>query len=142
VLDTASIHVGKRITAVSGQAIDHQNKNLPWSVQMGYQSTIGLTPSKTKITHGSLRIILPMIALRLWNTETSFPQFVQDGECATFGPFLRTINTITSRSTKESRSHRRATRRRILLSPRRIQCVIFTTFFDHMQMSRSQFDRM
>jgi len=80
-----------------GATIDHQNKNLPWSVQMGYQSTIGLTPSKTKITHGSLRITLPTIALRLRNTETSFPQFVQDGECATFGPFLRTINTITSR---------------------------------------------
>lgn len=86
-----------------------RNKDLPWSVQMGYQFTIGLTPSKTRLTHGSTRIITSdRIAPRLQETqETSSPQFVQDGECATLeGPFLRArdqYNYVTL--TKENRSH-------------------------------------
>lgn len=88
---------------------------------MGYQFTIGLTPSKTRLTHGSTRITTSgtdRAAPTERHTRNFFSnEFVQDGECATLrGPFLRArdqYNYVTL--TKENRStHRRTTRRRIL----------------------------
>lgn len=116
-----SIHVGRTWRPVRGATANTENKDSPWSVQMGYQFTTGSTPGETRLTRGSPRITPTITGGKGGATAPTrtqklpFPQFVQDGECATLPRALPPprINTITSRSPRGTRSHRRATRRRI-----------------------------
>lgn len=102
------LHVGRRISP-SGRSrhVYRGNKDLPWSVQMGYRFTIGLTPSKTRLTRGSTRIrhFRPDPTAPTETQETSSLQFVQDGECASerLSRGSRAARVESSQSSRERR---------------------------------------
>lgn len=119
-----NIHVGRYPSRVQATP-NRQNNDSPWSVQMGNLITMGLTPDETRLARRSPRILPRLrriIAPRLTRGATTrnffSTQFVQDGDCATFGalpPLRDQYNYVTRFAEGNAVAHRRATRRRILV---------------------------